>query len=164
MATIYEIDAAIRACCERVDDETGEVLDQESLDALQMEREAKLEGVALYVKQLLYEAADIKAEEKALSQRRQAKERRIDGLKAYLTEHLEGKKFETAKVKLSFRASTSVSITDSAALVRYLEQAHDECIRYAAPEVNKTELKKLLEQGEAVPGAALEARQNLQIK
>ena len=46
---IYDIDKAIEAC---VDTETGEIIDGEKLDALQMERAAKIEGVACWVKNL----------------------------------------------------------------------------------------------------------------
>ena len=49
MRALYEINADILSC---VDLETGEILDTEKLDALQIEREAKLEGVALWVKDL----------------------------------------------------------------------------------------------------------------
>ncbi len=45
MATLYEIDAAIMDC---VDAETGEIIDEEQLTTLLMERSAKLEGVALW--------------------------------------------------------------------------------------------------------------------
>ena len=38
---LYEIDAAILGC---IDQETGEVIDPEQLDALQIERETKLEN------------------------------------------------------------------------------------------------------------------------
>ena len=44
MRSLYEIDQEILDC---VDAESGEILDVEKLDALQMERERKLEGVAL---------------------------------------------------------------------------------------------------------------------
>lgn len=43
MPSLYEIDAGILAC---IDQETGEILDVERLDALQMERRTKIEGVA----------------------------------------------------------------------------------------------------------------------
>ena len=59
MRPIYEIDQDILDC---VDMETGEILDTEKLTALQMERERKLEGVALWVKDLSAEAAAVKEE------------------------------------------------------------------------------------------------------
>ena len=59
MATLYEIESAIYNC---VDGETGEVIDEEKLNALMMERSAKLEGVALWIKNLESDAAAIRAE------------------------------------------------------------------------------------------------------
>lgn len=59
MPTLYEIDSAVMAC---VDEETGEILDEERLDTLLMERNRKLEGVALWIKNLESDAAAIKAE------------------------------------------------------------------------------------------------------
>lgn len=161
MATIYEIDRAILDC---LDMETGEVLDVEALDALQIERSAKLENLALYVKNLTSEAAAIKAEEAALAERRKAKENKVERLKAYLSDALGGQPFETAKVRLSFRASTGVIVTDGSALMEWLKMNHDECLKYTAPAVNKTEVGKLLKSGVEVPGAELETRSNLQMK
>ena len=47
MASLYEINAAIMGC---VDLETGEIIDVEQLQALQLEREQKIENVALWCK------------------------------------------------------------------------------------------------------------------
>ena len=72
MRALYEIDNDILNC---VDEETGEILDFEKLNSLQMERDKKIEGVALYIKQLNAEAALIREEEKALAERRKRKEK-----------------------------------------------------------------------------------------
>ena len=64
--TIYEIDQAIMNC---VDAETGEIIDTERLDKLQMERDAKLENVACWIKDLKAEAEALKAEKQALADR-----------------------------------------------------------------------------------------------
>ena len=45
--TLYEIDNAILEC---IDLETGEIIDTDKLDALQLERETKIENVALWIK------------------------------------------------------------------------------------------------------------------
>ena len=66
--SLYEINSEILACLEAVDLETGELLEWERLEELQVEKEQKLEGVALYIKDLLGDAAKIKAEEAALGQ------------------------------------------------------------------------------------------------
>ena len=81
--TLYEIDHAISEAFERaIDPETGELINEEAwaqLEALQMDREQKLENVALWVKDLNAEAAAIREEEKNLAKRRQSAEL-LDGV------------------------------------------------------------------------------------
>ena len=48
--TLYEIDDAILSC---IDMETGEIIDEEKLTALTMERDAKISGVENYSKNLI---------------------------------------------------------------------------------------------------------------
>ena len=162
MATLYEINSAILDCC---DMETGEILDFERLEQLQLEKEQKLEGVALYIKNLDAEAVALKAEETALSERRKVKENKAKRLKEYLSSALNGQKFETARVRLSFRSSTKVEISDELALLTWLEKnRQDQCVKYKLPDINKTEVGKLLKAGQEVPGAALVESSNLQMK
>lgn len=159
---LYQIDAAILEC---LDAETGEVLDCDRLEELHLEREQKIEGVALYIKNLLAGVAEIKVEEAALAERRRVKENKVKRLKEYLADALGGQKFETAKVALSFRSSTGTEITDTRAALDWLENHGKEgCIKYKAPEIVLGEVGKLLKAGEEVPGAALVSRSNIQIK
>lgn len=160
--TLWEINSAIMDC---VDFETGEVIDIERLDALQMAREDKLENIGLYIKNLDAEAAAIREEEKALAARRKVRENKAGRLRAYLSYSLGGQAFETPRVSVSFRASTRCEVTDEVALLDWL-QAHDrdDCITYAAPTVDKTKVTRLIKAGEEVPGAVLEQRQNMQLK
>ena len=81
MRPLYEIDAAILAA---VDQETGEILDTEKLDALQMERERKLEGVALWIKDLKAEATAVKEEADKLTARKKALDNKIESIKTWL--------------------------------------------------------------------------------
>lgn len=162
MGTLYEINQAI---LDVVDGETGEILDLDRLVELQLEKEQKVEGIALFIKTLAAEAAAIKAEEEALAERRKAKENRAKSLKEYLTNELAGKKFETARVRLSYRKSTKVEISDETALLDYLEKNHHEqCIKYKTPEISTSEVGKLLKAGTELPGAALVENNNLQLK
>lgn len=160
--TLYEIEQALLEC---IDNETGEILDFEKLDELQIARDTKIENIALYIKDLLATAAAIREEEKALAERRKQKEKRAESLKDYLAEALNGSAFETAKVKLSFRASKSVLVTDDVGLIHWLEDnGKEDCLAYSLPRINKTELTKLLKAGEEIPGAVLQDNNNLQIK
>lgn len=160
--TLYEIDKSIAEC---LDLETGEILDFEKLNEMQMAKDEKLENVALYIKQLEAETTAIKAEEKSLAERRKVKENRIEGLKGWLSSVLEGKAFETAKVRLSFRKNEKVEFEDELTVLEYLEKNNlDNCLKYKFPDISKTEVKKLLKAGEKIPGAVLVETNNLQMK
>ena len=174
---LYEIDIAIQALIDgAVDEETGEVkeIDREELGALQMEREKKLEGVALGVKNLSAEAAAIKAEEDRLEKRRKVLENKADRLKAFLMENIGSEKLETARVKVSVRqSSVKTTVIDDAALIdkwywqQWESHTADEDkaewnritelagLNYPDPTFSKTGLKKLLEDYE-IPGVHLE--------
>ena len=137
--TIYEIDQAIMEC---VDLETGEIIDTEQLDKLQMEREEKLENIACWIKDLKAEAEAIKAEKMALAKRQQVAENKAESLKNWLAYALDGKKFSTAKCAVSFRNTESVEITPEG--LEALMKEHDELLTYKAPEPNKTAIKNAI--------------------
>lgn len=151
--TIFDIDQAIMAC---VDAETGEVIDVEKMEALQMERGLKLENVALWAKELDAEAKAIREEEKKLAERRRVKENKIASLKSYLTMALAGQKFSTPRVKISWRKSESVDIPDPEKIPASWYRA-----KY---EIAKDDIKAALKAGETVPGATLVENTNIQIK
>lgn len=159
--TLWEINEAIMAC---VDAETGEIIDFDQLDKLTMAREEKLENIALYIKALDAEAAAIREEEKTLAARRKVKENKATRLREYLSDALAGQPFETAKVALSFRSSQAVKVTDSMALLDWLESNYDDCLTYKTPAVRLDAVKMLIKRGVDVPGAEIETRNNLQMK
>ena len=159
--TLYDIDNQLQ---ELVDPETGEIADYEAFEALDMERNRKLENMACWIKNMKADMDGIATEVKVLQARKKVIENRTKRITAYLQEALAGQKFETPKCSITYRNSTAVVIGDSATVVEYLEShGHTDCITYAEPEINKNELKKLLNDGE-VPGASLAKRQNMQIK
>ena len=92
MRKLYEIDEDIEKC---VDRETGEIFDPERLDALEMERSAKIRNVALWYKDTMAEAKALKDEEESFRKRRQAAENRAKGIKEWLGIVLAGETFET---------------------------------------------------------------------
>lgn len=159
--TLYEINEAIMAC---VDAETGEIIDFDQLDQLTMAREEKLENIALYIKALEAEAVAIREEEKILAARRKVKENKASRLREYLSDALAGQPFETSKVALSFRSSQAVKVTDSMALLDYLESHYDDCLTYKTPGVRLDAVKMLIKRGIDVPGAEIETRNNLQMR
>ena len=110
---LWEIDDAIRSC---VDFETGEIIDPVYLDQLEMIREQKIEGVALYCKELDYLAGEIAKEIETLTARKKAAENAVKGMKAWLAEACNSKKFETPKCKVSFRVNDSTIIDNEDAV------------------------------------------------
>ena len=163
MRALYEIDQDILDC---VDAETGEILDTEALDALQMEREKKLEGVALWVKDLKAEADAVKAEADKLTARKKALDNKIDGIKAWLLGALAGEKLKTARCNVYQMHSQRVNVTDEAEVVRYAMGARDpeQYLRFRDPELRKDEIKKAMEAGIVFPGASLEVTESIVIK
>jgi hypothetical protein len=163
MPSLYEIDQQVLTVLDDglvFDAETGEVLfDEDNFGQLELERNAKLEAVALYVKGLEADAAAIRAEEKALAARRQAKERKAERLREYLTSSMQmfgDAKLETARVALSFRRSGAVEIEDA-------NLVPSSFVSYA-PKIDRMAIKKALQAGEYVHGAELVERCNIQIK
>ena len=160
--TLYEIEQAILECC---DLETGEVLDAERLDALQMEYSKKLENIALYVKNLEADIEAYKAEKKTFEERINQAEKKAEGLRNYLTNALQGAKFSTVRCSISFRKSVAVEIADEAAFKAYaVANGHAELLTVQEPKISLTKVKNALKDGVELPGAALVERQNIQIK
>lgn len=161
MRALYDINADLEILLSQVDEETGELLiDPEALDALTMERAEKLEGMALTVKNWTAEADAIRAEEKALAERRQRLEKKRDSLTRYLQQVLAGEKFETPRVIVSWRKSKSVEIDEAA----FWENPAEAYIRYKEPEVNKQAVTAALKNGEIIPGALLVEKASMTIK
>ena len=163
MRALYEISQDILNC---VDLETGEILDAEKLDALQIERERKLEGVALWIKDLTAEAEAVKAEADKLSTRKKSLDNKIASLKNWLLYALGGEKLKTPRCSVYQTHSQRVSIRDQDKLMEYIYSlnAPGTYLRYPEPELKKDEIKKALKDGYEIPGAALETTESVVIK
>lgn len=159
---LYAINEAIYSL---VDPETGEILDYEAFTALQMERDEKLENTALWYKDLMAEAAALKAEKDILAERERKCKEKAESLKKFLALALEGSKFKTARVACSFTTSTKVEIKDEAAFIEAMEKNnHIEFLRYKAPEVNRTAITEAIKAGLTVDGAELVKNKSIIIK
>lgn len=149
--TLYEIDNEIMNC---IDMETGEVIDTEKLNDLQMERDAKIENVALWIKELKAEAEAIKNEKQALAERQRVAENKAESLKNWLAYVLNGEKFKTAKCSISYRNSESVEVTEEG--LEALMREHEDLLTYKEPEPNKKAIKDAIKNdGLTVAGVQL---------
>ena len=163
MKPLYEIDQEILEC---VDMETGEIIDPEKLTALQIERERKLEGVALWVKDLNYEAQMVKEEVDKLNARKKALDNKIMSLKAWLLWALDGEKLKTARCNVYQTHSQKVVIDDEKALIDMFMSSPfgEKFLRMKDPEIDKNALKDSMKHGYEYDFAHLETTESVVIK
>ena len=160
---LYEINAELEKL---IDPETGEIADIELFEQLGLERSTKIENIALWIKNLESDAESLQAEEKKLKARRVSAENNAERLHDFLSGMLtDGEKFETPRVKLSWRKSESVKILiPEEDFIAWAKKVNDDLLSYKEPTINKVEIKKRLNAGEAITAATLLQSNNLQIK
>lgn len=154
---LYEINSEI---CNLVDTETGEVMDFEKFSELNIALEEKKENIALFVKNLKAEAGAIDEEIKNLTERKNTKTAQAERLSKYLSNFLNGERFETAKVSCSFRKSTVCEIDNEAEFM----SLYPAYAKPQPPKLNKSGVKDALKDGTELKGARLLEKLNLQIK
>lgn len=156
---LYEYDAVLAECW---DPETGEILDQERMDALDLERDEKIDNICSYIKDLTTDAAAVKEEKQKLAARQASLEKKAESLKRYLAACLTpGEKFKSARNQTSWRKSEQLIVDDVNLMIL---TGQNDLLTFAQPTVNKTAAKDALKAGRIVPGVHLEEVQNLQIK
>lgn len=159
--SLYEINAQIeQAWSAAVDPETGEIISEEAAQAVErltMAREDKIENLALYYKNLAVEAEALKNEKLALAARQSAAEKKAESIKEYLASSMNGEKYKSEKVAISWRKSESVSVDENAFLP-------DDYMTFKEPVPNLTAIKKALKAGEKIDGATLTSSNKIQIK
>ena len=151
---LYEINQSILEC---IDNETGEIIDADKLNELQIAKDEKLENLALWYKDLLAEANALKEEKEAFAAREKAANNKAESIKNYLSHVLNGENFKTTKCALSFRKSEKTVIDD-------IYSIPESFLKYSEPKADLTEIKKAIKNGEEIKGAHLEETQNIQIK
>ena len=152
---LFQIDEEIMNCC--IDTETGEVVNAEYLEQLQMDRDTKIENIACWIKNLQADAEALKAQKQAFADRQKATENKAESLKKYLSEYLGGQKFSTDKVAISFRKTSAVNVID-------MTKIPEEFLKYKDPEPDKTAIKNAIKAGAVVAGAEVVEGQSISIK
>lgn len=151
---LYEINEAIEAC---VDKETGEILDETALDALQIERDEKIRNIAAWIVNLEADARAYKDRADQFTARRKAAENKAENLRRYLSNQLNGEKWKDADFSITFRTAQATDIYDESAVpVDYL-------IPQAA-KIDKAGILRTLKMGKEIPGARLIERQSMTVK
>lgn len=155
MRSIYDINSDIERCVLLDADGNDIGTDWELLSALGIERDSKLEQVAVWAKNIKAEIDAIKAEEDKLYKRRKADEARLDGIKRYLMQNLQGENITSARVKVSYRTTRDCVVIDG-------DIAEEYCKITIEP--SKTLIKNAIKEGKNVTGAHLEDRVSVTIR
>jgi hypothetical protein len=141
---------------------SGEIDDQtytDTLESLAFDSEAKLEGYAKLIRSMEAEADAYIAEAARLTAKRRARENAVARLKERIAIHLTATGQTGAKAGLfswSLRTSKAVAITDESELPMSVLRVKSE--------PDKTEIRRLLDAGEKVPGATIEERFSVVLK
>lgn len=94
-----------------IDADTGE-FNEAMFEGLRIERDRKIENIALWVLEDEAMAKNIKEQENKLKERRATLEQRVEKRKEFLRYIAEGKKLKTDRVTVSYRISKAVKITN----------------------------------------------------
>ena len=158
MATLYEIDQAIKEFEFEIDEETGEILNVEALDELQMEYADKVNNVCLFIKNLRADETAYDNEMKVFKDKKDRAKRKADKLEEYVKNILGGEKFKSEQVEVTYRKSTKVEVVDQGEIpTDYLRVK-------TTIEPDKTAIKAALKAGEEITGAQLVETQSMTIK
>lgn len=157
MATLYELTSALAEFDFDIDEETGEILNAEELDALEIERDEKIENIALWIKNLTSDAEAYKKEKDNFAKKEQAAKKKVESLKEYLRWNLDGEKFKTDRVTISWRRSEAVEVINQEKIPKgwFIDQD---------PKLDKAGIKAALKDGEEIPGVILKENNSIQIK
>lgn len=155
---LYEIDEAIINC---VDIETGEIVDTEAFDKLNIERDKKIENLALWVKNLEADVIAYKGERDSFDRKMKKAANKAKSIKLYLSGALQGNKFSTSRVDISFRKSEAVVIADNVDIETLPKEFVNTEIEMV---VNKKAVKEYLKAGNELKGIYIKENKNINIK
>lgn len=163
MAKLYELDQKINELiANSIDPETGEVSDGfiEKLDALNMERNEKIDNIMCLYKNLISDAAGWEVEEKRLSELKKSAKNRAESLKNYLSRYMEAgvEKFTSEHGKIGWKKSERVVVQDVDTLPEEFKKVKVEV------KADLISLKNALKEDRKIDGVSLEEHQNIQIK
>ena len=158
--TLYELTDSMRNFELEIDEETGEIVNADELDELEMERTEKLKNCVRYYKNVKAEADALKAEKAKLANRQKSAEKRAEWIKDYIAMNLNGEPFapeDDPTIKCGWRKSETVECEN-------VFDVPEEFLTYKEPVLDKTKVRKAINAGETVSGCRLVEKQNLQIK
>ncbi len=165
MSNLFQIDEQLRRCVKLesgdfADTETGEVIDVEAIEALEMERDKKLRNLGCWYLDLEAEVVALKSIVKKYQARIKSNESNMERIKGYTSRFLNGEKWKCTDCRYQWRESEAVELNDGVTI----KDLPKEYWRFKEPEINREMIKKELKAGKEVVGCKLVKRNNMSIK
>lgn len=159
---LYEIDKRISDVIENgfsVNEESGELLfTTDDLNALEVEKDRKIESIALYIKNLTVLADGMDAEIKSLTERKKRIQGKIENLKGYIGGFVE-KKFSTAKCQVECSVSHPLEITDETLIPKKFYKT----VVKETESIDKVAIKDAIKNGDTVYGCYIAYKKNVRV-
>ena len=158
MAALYELINAFMDFEFIFDEETGEVLNSNDLDELEISLDDKIKNCIYYYKNKKAEAKALQSEKMRLGERQKRAELQAEHMAHYIAACLRGEAWQSKDKtqQVVFRRSEEVDANPLLLPAEYLRQR--------APEPDKLAIKKALKAGEEIKGAKLIVKDNLIVK
>lgn len=155
---LYEINQQILDIYDNAEiDENGEMhIDEQLLLYLEHDRDAKIEGLIKYYKDMQGDIEKFKAEIKSLSESKRVLENKSASLEKFLDTLHKGEAKQYGVHKVSYRKSTVVVGSDLDILPSELKST--------VVEAKKADIKAKLKEGVEIAGWSLLDKKNIQIK
>lgn len=158
---LYELPDALRAAFDalEVDEETGEIINGEALEQVEAEARDKLEGTALYMRELDADAKSLGDEIARLQARKRSIERRTEWLKQYMRPALDamGGKLKTPR-------ATIYKMRTQKVLIDCKPENLPQAFQRMEIKPDLAGLKKALKSGEKIQGAYLVDNESVVIR
>lgn len=158
--TLFEIREELRNFEYIWDEETGELLNADELEALQLAEEAKKEGIACLAKEARAESKALRDEAKALIDRADAKDKKADNLEKWLGHILDHKPFETTRCRVGFRRTETCDILEE----RLIPKDYMVTNIKTETKPDKRRIKDDLKAGKEIPGAVLTEHYRISVR
>lgn len=176
---LYDIAAEYRALFDQLEEMQENAADDkeradleaawfDTLDGLDGAFDVKAENIAAYIKELGAFADDMRATERAMSERRRAIENRAERLKKYLMSAMietGRKRIDTVTARITVKNNAeSPRFTDETKFIMWAQSNAEDLLRYKSPEIDKAAVKRYLQAGNELDGVTLERSQSVIIK
>lgn len=151
----------------KVDEETGEILNFEELDKLNLEFNTKCENVIKYIKNLESDINELKEEKKNFEKRIKQKQNKSEFLQKFLTYAMNKRglrKLDFVSGEARFRKSTPLEVFDEREFINWARNNNKDCYLKYEVKLVKDEIKNDLKNGEEIPFCRIIEKENLGIK